>query len=163
MKRRALSTSLWGKRMAARLLLKKKTKGICRMNTNTITNQEYQPLPPVQFLTKNLHVAECPQMWTLQIHPSLSLQTAHDVHKAISFTGFLGPTITCFDFIQRSPLALFSLPDDQIQIGEKLQKRDYMALRNTLVNCQFSLVTGDTPSKGGCYPDLFFNCTQYFQ
>ena len=85
------------------------------------------------------------------------------IHKTFSFTGFIGPTIICFDFLQRSPHALFSLPDNHIQIGDKLESGDYIALRNTLVNCQFSLVTGDTPTKGGCYPDLFLRCTHYFQ
>ena len=31
------------------------------MRTNTMANQEYRPHPPVQSLTKNLHVAEYPQ------------------------------------------------------------------------------------------------------
>ena len=79
----------------------------------------------------------------------LSFQTTHDIHKTIFFTRFFSPTITSFDFLQRSPRALFSLPDDYIQFGDKLQIGDCIALGNTLVNCQLSLVTGDTPNQRG--------------
>ena len=33
-----------------------------------MTNQQHRPHPPIQFLTIDLHAADCPQMWTLQIH-----------------------------------------------------------------------------------------------
>ena len=133
------------------------------MKTNTKANQQYQPHPPARSLTANPHLAECPQKWILPIHLQFFPQTTHDVHKAISFIGFFSPTIACFDFFQRSPHALFSFPDDHIQIRDKMLIGDCTALRNSLINCQFMLVTGYTPTKRGCYLDLFFSCTQYFQ
>ena len=68
MKSHALNTSLWRIWLATILLLKRKTKGIWRMRTNTLANQEYRQHPPVQSLTVYLHVEECLQTWILQIH-----------------------------------------------------------------------------------------------
>ena len=41
------------------------------MTTNTMANQEHRPYPPLQFLTTDLHVAECQQMGIPLIHPQL--------------------------------------------------------------------------------------------
>ena len=66
--RRPLNTSLWKRWVATILFQQMKTNGIWRIKTNTMANQEYRPHPPAQSLTKNLHVAECPQMWILLLH-----------------------------------------------------------------------------------------------
>ena len=49
----------------------KEAKGIWRMTTNTMANEEHRPHPPVQFLSQDLPVAERQQTWTLltQIQP----------------------------------------------------------------------------------------------
>ena len=64
----ALNTSLWRLWKATILLLQMKANGMWRMRTNAMANQEYRPHPRLQFLTTDLHVAECPQVRTVQIH-----------------------------------------------------------------------------------------------
>ena len=87
------------------------------------------------------------------------VQAAHDINKAISFTGCFSSTVACCDLLQPSPHALLPFLDDHIRIGDKLQIRDNAALGNTLINCQFSVITGDTPTKRGSGPHLFFTFT----
>ena len=164
MKRRALSTSLWRIWLATTLLLKGKPKGIWRMRTNTMAIQEYRPHPPVQSLTINLHVAESPQTRILQIH----LQSLPN-YPWCPQNYLLHWLLRSYYHLLRTPPTLSSrtlLPPsdhDHTQIGEKLQIGGCIALRNTLVNCLLSLVTGDTPTKRWCYPDLFLSCTQCLQ
>ena len=109
-------------------------------------------------------VSKCKPLW---VTSNLFVQNAHNVNKAISFTGFftvlLSPTIACFDFLQHSPHALLSFSHDHIRIGEKVQIWDTAALGNTLINCQFWLLTGNTHTKGGCNPHLFFGYAHYLQ
>ena len=66
--RLALNTSLWIIWVATIIFLQMEANGIWRMRTNTMANQEYRPQRPVESPTKDLHVAECPQTWILQIH-----------------------------------------------------------------------------------------------
>ena len=66
---RALSTSIWKIWMATILFRQTKTNKIWRMRTNTMANRKYWPHLPGQFLTINVHVAECPRMWILLTHP----------------------------------------------------------------------------------------------
>ena len=133
------------------------------MMTNTMANQEHRPYPPEQFLTTDLHAAECQPKTIPKLTSNLFLQTAHDVNETLSFTGFFSSTIACCDLLQQAPHALLSFLHDYIRIGDKLQIRDNAALGDTLINFQFWLVTGNTPTKKGSASYLSLEFTQYWQ
>ena len=149
--------------MATLLLLKRKLK-------------EYEEWRLTQWQIRNTHHTIQYSFWQriltlqnvskcepLRFTSNLFVQAAHDVNEAISFTGFFSPIIACFDLLQHSPYALLSFSDDHIRTGDEVQFWDNAALGNAFINCQFWLVTGDTPTNGGCDPYLFFGLAHYLQ
>ena len=161
MYRRALNTSWWKMWIATIIFLQMKTNGKWRMKTTTMAKQEYRPHLLAQFLTVNLHVAECPQMWILLIHLQSPFPKCPWCPRRSLLHLLLHPDHHLF---QLPPMlsSRILFPDDHNQSGDKWQLGDCTASKNTLINYQFSLVTGCTPTKSGCDPDLFFRCTQYF-
>ena len=133
------------------------------MRTNRTANQEYRPHPPAQFLTTNLHVAGCLQIWILLIH----LQPLFPNCRSCPWSYLLWLLLQSDHHLLQFPPTLSSRTpfpfDDHIQIGNKLQIGDHSVWRSTLINCQFLPVTGYTPTKRGWDPDLFFRCTQCFR
>ena len=95
------------------------------MMTNTMVNQEHRPYPSEQFLTTDLHAAECQPKSIPLTH---FLHTAHDVNETLSFTRLFSSTTACFDLLQHSPHALLSFLHADIRIGDRLQIRDNAAL-----------------------------------
>ena len=131
------------------------------MMTYTMANQANRRNPPEQSLATDLHAAECQPTSNSLTTSTLFLQTSHDVDETLSFTRFFSSTITCSDIFQHSPDAVFSFLNDNIRTGDKLQIGDNAALRETLINCQLWLITGDTPTKRGPESHLFIRLAHY--
>ena len=104
------------------------------MRTNTPANQEYRPQPPAQSLSITLQAAECPQMWIFLIHHQSPFPIRPWCQRSYLLHLPLQPTNTSLIFCQRSSHALLFLPDDHIQVGDKVRIGKCTASRKTLIN-----------------------------